>query len=64
MIEYQESTHTIDGMTFKFMKTQPTKAGECTVRRLIIGNEQYPEHTTANFSAEGFELFKAIVREY
>jgi hypothetical protein len=64
MIEYQESTHIIDGVTFKFVKCQPTKMGESTVRRLMIGDDADPEYVSVQFSAEGFELFKAIIREY
>jgi hypothetical protein len=64
MIEFQESTHIIDGMMFKFVKCQPTSAIESTRRRIIIGDETDPGYLSVQFSSEGFELFKAIVNQY
>lgn len=61
-IVYQHSIHTIEGRTFDFLKVSPTN-GDPTQRKVIV-TDAAGNTVEANFTHEGFELFKAIVNEY
>jgi len=59
--EYQTSKHTIDGADFTLSKLAPTN-GEPYTRSLIVTT--VADSVQVDLTAEGFELLKAIIREY
>lgn len=59
--ETQRSKHTIDGVDITFSKLVPT-IGDTAYRRMTITT--VAETITVDFTEDGFELLKAIVREY
>lgn len=61
-IEHMKSKHTIDGVDFAFSKLQPTAMSEFTTRKLVITT--IADLVEVEFTPDGFELFKAIIREY
>lgn len=62
MIEFMQTKHTIDGVDFTLSKMQPTSMDEVARRKLIVTT--IADTAEVEFTAEGFELFKAIMREY
>lgn len=61
-IEYMKSAHTIDDTDFKFVKIQPTTPREVATRKLVVTT--IADSVEVEFTPQGFELFKAIIREY
>lgn len=62
MIEYMQTKHTIDGVNFTLSKVQPTSMADVASRKLVVTT--IADTAEVEFTAEGFELFKAIMREY
>ena len=63
MIEYHRTEHLIDEHKMTISKTQLTNIGEKGSRSLeFISEDGQPCHMA--FTTEGFDLLKAILREY
>ena len=63
MIEYMQSTHHIDDMQMTIGKVTSTKVGESQITRTITFTTA-AESAQVDFTEDGFELFRAILRQY
>lgn len=61
-IEYMKSRHTIDDVDYTLSKLQPTAKLEFATRKIVVTT--VADTVEVEFTPEGFELFKAIIREY
>lgn len=61
-LEFMKTKHTIDDIDFTISKIQPTTGLEFTTRRVVVTT--VADSVELEFTHEGFEMFKAIMREY
>lgn len=61
-IEFMKTKHTIDDTDFTISKTQPTSSLEFATRRMVVTT--VADSVEMEFTHEGFEMLKAILREY
>lgn len=61
-IEYMKTKHTIGDTDFAISKIQPTTGADFATRKIVITT--VADSVEVEFTSDGFELFKAIIREY
>ena len=62
-IEYMKTKHTINDTDFTISKITNTTLAEGPITRRIVITT-IADSVTVDFTESGFELFKAIMREY
>lgn len=61
-IEYMKTKHTIDDTDFTISKMERTTGADFATRRLVVTTAA--DSVEVEFTDAGFEMFKAIMREY
>lgn len=61
-LEFMKTKHTIDDIDFTIIKIHPTTRLELTTRRVVVTT--VADSVELEFTHEGFEMLKSILREY